>query len=249
MAVVCSDCTTKIITLPLAPPPPRTEGQKSGITKGLNEERIFAISGAATHQDIANGIAITFTTQSAGIGSRSGSGQHDTTMDIGDESKSRSSRRGSQASARSKSRTGDEWDILLATCSQEASGMLFIYRIPIIEEKTQTKSTFKFSPGHTFPIQRHFLHTQVTNLSFNPSSFPSQRHSHLLVSTSAGAVRLYACISSKNERSSRGRRASISDSNPTRDSSGKWLISLYPGFSISPSGIPRESLSQPLNGF
>jgi hypothetical protein len=232
VAVVCSDCTTKIVTLPLTPPAPQLQGQKEPTTA---HTQICAISGASTHQDIASGIAITFTGQSLLTGSRSAS-QHDIGMDVENEKSVMSTRNGGRPSAPSKA--GDGWELLMATYSDEAAGVLLVYRIPILEEKSQSTSVFKFSTDHIFPIQKHFLHTHATKLSFNPSSYPSDRHSHLLVSTTGGAVKLYSCVSPKADRSSRGRRTS--DTDLARDMRGKWLVSLYPGFSISPSGIPQR---------
>jgi hypothetical protein len=236
VAAVCSDCSTKIVTLPLTPPPPQDE-EHVGPT--ISNFQVHTINGAATHKNIASDIAITFTCQSLTPGSRSASGNHDQSMDVENESSVKSSRSGKGTSrTRSRSRTGEGWDLLVATYSSEATGRLLIYRIPILEEKSQSQSVFKFSAEHNFPIKKYFMHTTVTRLAFNPSPYPSERHSHLLVSTSNGAVKLYSCISTKTDRSSRFRRTS--DADATREAEGKWLISLYPGFSTPPSGIHQR---------
>lgn len=242
VAAVCSDCTTKIVTLPSTPPRPEVEMSRRRSIAGrppgkprLNREQILSISGASTHQEIASHVAITFTSQILWTESRRDSLPHET-----QEDSRRSQNHGKGSAARSRSRTEASWDLLLATCSKEASGVLLVYRIPIMEVKGRSSITYRLSSEHVFPIQRQFLRAQVTTLSFNTNVYPSERHSHLLLSTANGAVKVYACQPPLPDRS-RNRRTSLLDTDETgRRSGGRWLLTLYPGFVPSPSGMPQR---------
>ncbi|KAJ5358053.1 hypothetical protein N7541_005211 [Penicillium brevicompactum] len=55
ISVVCSDLSTKVVTLPIAPPHPAQSDSKSW------HIQTFTVNGATTHQDIPRGISLTFT--------------------------------------------------------------------------------------------------------------------------------------------------------------------------------------------
>jgi hypothetical protein len=55
LSVVCSDLSTKVVTLPLVPPHPAQTDAKSW------RIQTFTVNGATTHQDIPRGVSLTFT--------------------------------------------------------------------------------------------------------------------------------------------------------------------------------------------
>jgi hypothetical protein len=55
VSVVCSDLSTKVVTLPLVPPHPVQTDPKSWLIQTLT------VNGATTHQDIPRGVSLTFT--------------------------------------------------------------------------------------------------------------------------------------------------------------------------------------------
>ncbi|KAI9738269.1 MAG: hypothetical protein M1834_008767 [Cirrosporium novae-zelandiae] len=97
-AITCSDCTVRIITIPLIPPIPGSEDSES------HGERIVTLGNNAGHQDIANGVSISFAEYQP---------RHKSIEDeVGNSS----------------------WDLLLASHSGEVSRLLLVYRIPISPE-------------------------------------------------------------------------------------------------------------------
>lgn len=137
-----------------------------------------------------------------------------------------------------ESSSTEEWDLLVATHSAEASGTLLIYRIPIVESSGK-ETTYILPKDDVEPFQRCYLPAPAKKISFNPSSYPSLRHSSLLVAFHSGCVKIYSCFSVRPTKISR--RGSISKSGvETTELEGKWLISFYPGFQKSPSGTMRR---------
>lgn len=135
----------------------------------------------------------------------------------------------------------EQWDLLVATHSAEASGLLLVYRIPVLES-TDKEGKYSLLNDYIEPFQRCYLPTPAKKIAFNPSPYPSVRHSTLLVAFDNACVKIYSCFSTKPSKASRmntGSKGRIE----TGDLEGKWLITLYPGFTQSPSGMAsRKSI-------
>jgi hypothetical protein len=200
VSAVCADYSTRVVTLPLAPPHPT---QTDIATQGVH---IYSIGGGVPHQDIPHGVSLTFTYQE------------------GD----------SQQDAGSKGR----WDLLVATRSTESSGLLLIHRIPIAAEGSAGDFEYRLRVEEV-ETKRRYLPAPAQNIAFNPSSYPAARHSTLLVSFHGGCVKVYSCFSTKPFKSTR-RASSAQSEYETSEPEGKWLISLYPGFEQSTSGLMRR---------
>ncbi|KAJ5114642.1 hypothetical protein NUU61_000401 [Penicillium alfredii] len=172
------------------------------------------INGGVTHQDIPRGVSLTFTCQ-----------------EVEEEQDRRKSHSHIGGSGR--------WDLLVATHSAEGSGVLLLHRIPIQEDLTGKESSFALSEEDIVSQRRH-LPAPAQKIVFNPSAYPSLRHSTLLVAFHSGCVKVYSCFSVKRSSKS-ARRASIpQEEYETIDTEGRWLISLYPGFEQDPAGLPRR---------
>ncbi|OJI83413.1 hypothetical protein ASPTUDRAFT_31410 [Aspergillus tubingensis CBS 134.48] len=177
----------------------------------------ISISGGVSHQEIPRGVSIAFTYQ-----------------EFDQQDQETSSSRGS-----SRSTTG-RWDLLVATHSAESSGLLIIHRIPVAEDEKARGTVYRLCDDEIETKRRH-LPAPAVNISFNPSGYPALRHSTLLVAFHSGCVKVYSCFSTKPLKASR-RSSGAQSEFETVDTEGRWLISLYPGFEQSASGLPRRKI-------
>lgn len=133
--------------------------------------------------------------------------------------------------------TAERWDLLVATHSAEASGLLLIHRIAIWEESNRGQVVYRLS-DEDIESRRRYLPAPAQTIAFNPSGYPSTRHSTLLVVFHSGCVKIYSCFSTKPSKASR--RSGPQSDYETTETEGRWLISLFPGFETAPSGLPRR---------
>ncbi|RAL06765.1 uncharacterized protein BO97DRAFT_447329 [Aspergillus homomorphus CBS 101889] len=136
-----------------------------------------------------------------------------------------------QSLSRSPQYAPGRWDLLVATHSAESAGLLLIHRIPI-------------AAGHQLcddeiETTRRYLPAPATNISFNPSGYPTPRHSTLLVAFHSGCVKVYSCFATKPFKASH-RSSGVQSDSEISQTEGKWLISLYPGFEQNVSGPAKR---------
>lgn len=107
IAVACSDCSIRLVTLPLSPPPKDVEdSSKSGV-------RIVGITGPYSHHDLPSSISVTHT----GVNTE------------GDERVGSRSRSRGAASTNPASKP---WSFLIASTSPTAGGQLLIHQISLV---------------------------------------------------------------------------------------------------------------------
>ncbi|KAE8395364.1 hypothetical protein BDV23DRAFT_105555 [Aspergillus alliaceus] len=210
ISAVCADLSTRVVTLPLSPPHPARFEVSSWV-------QALSISGGVSHQDVPRGVSLAFTYQEAEL------------QEGQDKARSQSGSNGNGPG---------RWDLLVATHSAESSGLLIIHRIPIVEQTDYGEVQYRLDDSD-IDSKRRYLPNPAQNIAFNPSSYPSPRHSTLLVTFHSGCVKIYSCFSTKPLKVSR-RTSSPQNDFGTSDTEGKWLISLYPGFEQSPNGLPRR---------
>ncbi|KAJ5110797.1 hypothetical protein N7532_001332 [Penicillium argentinense] len=209
VAAVCSDLSTRVVTLPLTPPHPKQTDPQSWKIQS------FTVNGGVAHQDIPRGVSLTFTCQ--GIEE-----EHD------------------RHKLRSRTTASGKWDLLVATHSAEGSGVLLLHRIPIREDSSHKELSYRLLE-EDLVSQRRALPSPAQNIAFNPSTYPSVRHSNLLVAFHSGFVKIYSCFSAQQKPPKSGRRSSSAQEDyESIDTEGRWLISLYPGFEQGSTGIPRR---------
>ncbi|KAH0537268.1 hypothetical protein FGG08_005930 [Glutinoglossum americanum] len=244
MAVACADNSVRVITLPLTPPSAASKGREelkrnvlfANAGHGKWGEKMLVISGNSGHQRVPGGVAVTFSPNNptpfdspemVRDHNSNPDGQHDNTQS---DSESRA-----QPSAKTQ-----EWDVLLASHSEEGSGLLFVFRIPILGG-TLGNNDYNISTLHGMPLQTLYLSSPAVTASFNPSRYPSTRHSQLLIVDSKGAVRIYDCYSTlpKAGGSATGRHSS--DYRTSSADEGSWLGSFYPGFASRDFGSEEMS--------
>lgn len=207
VSVICADSKLRIISLPLAPPHPSTEFSRLGI-------QTMSLDATVSHNEIPKGVSITFTCDA----------------DEEDEDLSRS--RSRQKTTQPSPGTTGQWNLLIATHAAEASGTLLVYRVPI---EQAANGSFTMPAKGVQQLQRHILPAPAKSISFNPSPYPSARHTHLLVSFPDGYVKVLACSSV-----SKGSKDSNTDEKAERED--KWLLTLYSGFEKSPCALGRRKM-------
>ncbi|KAI9775769.1 MAG: hypothetical protein M1839_000897 [Geoglossum umbratile] len=241
MAVACADNSVRVITLPLTPPTTASK-ERDELKKnvylahaghGKWGEKMLVITGNFGHQAAPSGIAVTFSPKNPApfdnpVAAQDHSPKPDREQDH--------SQMGSDLRGQPLSKT-QEWDVLLASHSEEGSGVMFVFRIPILGDTAGPSQDCNISTSHETPLQTLYLSSPAVTISFNPSQYPSVRHSQLLVVDSIGAVRIYDCCSSlpKAGGSADYRMSSVEE--------GSWLGSFYPGFGIQDFGSGEMSIT------
>lgn len=217
IATACSDSTIRILSIPITPPSPQSIARpelRTGFTvphtgRGHFGEQMVVIPSVADYQSISKGISITLSSQILQ------SVENSYVADVDRDNPRTQSRNSSRSRTRSRSRpaNGDHsWEFLLASHSDDPSGLLLIYRIPFAGDILGNGSGTR-EPMIPWRIEN--LASPATSVNFNPSPFPSPRHSLLTVAESRGAVRVFDC-------------------KPQSDfNQGSWVFSLYPGFQTS----------------
>lgn len=205
ISAICADFSTRVVALPLAPPQDTNADASQGV-------QTLSISGSGSHQEIPKGVSMTFTFRDD------------------EEGQSRVQIQGELCKDNSsRTQTEGRWDLLVATHSAEASGTLLVYRIPMLEQSSQVEAKYFLPQSHIHPFQKHHLPAPARSISFNPSPYPSSRHSNLLVSFSSGYVKVYSCLAPRQCKVSRSQRDLNGDADAA-ESRGRWLVTLYPGF-------------------
>ena len=222
IAIACSDSSVRVLSIPITPPSPQNLARpnlNSRITvpqagRGLFGEQIVILSGAAGHQSLPKGISITLTSQML-------QSMEDVDMADDDRGEPQSQAWNSSRSSRSRSRPASRessWEFLIASHSDDLSGILVIHRMPFTGDTIGGSGPQE--PNTPWRIQ--CLASPATSISFNSSLFPAPRHSRLVVVELQGAVRIFDC-------------------KPQSElDQGSWLFSLYPSFQSFIVGTPRR---------
>ncbi len=235
VAVACSDYSIRLVTLPLLPPSPASKANtdftrslaSTGNSKGPHGTHMVTLGGNAGHQTVPSGVSITYTSRYAGRTEESEAdmdGYEDDEPQSATRSRHRSLSKGPSPLKHSSGPTA-EWDLMVSSHSPEISGLLLVYRIPIVDATSGSDAVEILSTDHNLPSQIQHLSSPTTRIAFNPSSYPSLRHSQLMVAGSDGAVRTYDCFP-------------FGDTPHGRQ--GSWTFSLYTPFDTCSSSIPRR---------
>jgi len=226
VAVACADLSLRVVIVPLVPPSPSVpDVSRLGI-------RTLKIFGPNSHQEFITDIAITHTVHAEG---------EEVEVDTQVKTRAQTHAQSAQISTNVDSR---KWSLLIASISCTESGLLLVHEIPL-----QGNGALSSKPEHLLPIRRQFLRSSAlgARLAFNPSCYPADRHSSLLVTLPAtSSVKLYQ-IFPTHSRERRGSTAT-SDSASSRASlrtsgsdKGKIALTFLPSFVHNPGTIiPRR---------
>lgn len=228
-AVVCSDSSVRLVVLPLAPPSTRAKrkaetADKPLLTNGQSGpygEQVLVVSGGDKLRGASQRVSLTLAL--APVDADSDLETYDGDIQSGRNPYTGRRRLISQTRSRSRSRSlakGEGWDILVASCSSDASGPLLLHRVPLSPSGSEMDLT---SAEHGAPWNIQHLPSSVASLHFNPSLPGDERHGRLLVAEMKGTVRVLDCLAT---------------------GTSSCLVSLYPSLkdSVSGRGIRKHSL-------
>ncbi|KAI1608913.1 hypothetical protein EDD37DRAFT_130160 [Exophiala viscosa] len=228
VAVACSDASIRVISAPLDPPAIGVED----VSK--MDVQVLKIFGPTSHQEFISDIAVTHTT---GI-------SHD--QDDVERQPRNTTQDGTQPKSTSSSET-PQWSLLIATVSCSGGGLLLVHQVPI-----QSSKMLSTAPEHFLPIRRHHLRasTMSAKLAFNPSPYPAERHSSLLITLpAASCIKLFQVFPT-SPRERRGSTATTDSASTMRSvrtaggSRGKFLMTFLPTFTqeADAAGPRRKSV-------
>jgi hypothetical protein len=186
--VACADSTIRVITLPLSPPP-HVAREKPLSAKPQFGEEVVKVQG---HQSIPRGISMTWTAR----GEPNTKDEPEDGMDLDDEGDTTMTprrRRKQQSRSRSRPRTGEGFDLIVASHSAEMGGLLKIFRFELSE--TALKVAHPIAPYKTLTLRR-----PATQIAFNTAQYPKRRHSQLLITESTGTARIYDIFASSSSK-------------------------------------------------
>ena len=172
VAVACSDCSVRVLTVPLTPPSsgsrPKIELQEQvlGASAGQDSDhaQMVVFSSNSGHRNYPRGISMTLAARSA------------TRIRRVDGLENEES----------------SWDLLIASHSADMSGLLLIHRISILPDGSGLDTE---GSGSIEPWRKQSLASPAKAISFNTSIYPAPRHSQLLVAEGKGPVRIFDCFS------------------------------------------------------
>ncbi|KAF2085349.1 hypothetical protein K490DRAFT_18819, partial [Saccharata proteae CBS 121410] len=214
LSVACADCSVRIITLPLAP--------FHDALKAIRSAQVLRIEGQHGHQSIPTGLAMAWTSRDPST--------FESTEDMEDSDDDGDAR---MIRSFAQNQTGlREWDIVIASHSVELTGLLHIFRIPILMGENQ----WSLSKDPIFPYQTQHLPSPAVQVTFSPAQHPNRRHLQLLVADMKGSVKVYDPLAPSKVRPR--------SSHSTRDSEtklGAWIASFATRYEMSKdstSGLP-----------
>ncbi|KAL9131892.1 MAG: hypothetical protein Q9217_000252 [Psora testacea] len=191
MALAGSDCSVRVLTLPLTPPSPQSKArlQELGTTciiqpgKSLFSEHILILSNGPTFQSLPRGISLTYTSYSS---DEVAGGEK---SDSDSESKNVGQRKAT-AVPRSRSVSGPRenkgWKLLIASHSADLSGLLLIHSVPLSADGTA------IAEGPIMPDISQQLALPANAVRFNSALHPAPEHSQLMI-IEKSAVRIFQC--------------------------------------------------------
>jgi hypothetical protein len=230
VAVACDDCSVRLVSLPLMPPAPTSKDPASW---GVQITKV----GPTSHQDLPSSIAVTHTCPLV-----------DSDDEV-DKSKPRSrsrTRLGNMTATAADSKSGQAWCTLVASTSPTAGGLLLVHQLPLTSDRAPTT----LPESHCLLQRQHFRSPlSASRIYFNPSPYPSERHSNILITfPESGCVKIFQALPDSGSAYPRGRRGSVATTDSTTSSArslpvsaarpGKLLLTLYTGFVESPESVP-----------
>ncbi|KAJ9647018.1 hypothetical protein H2199_002004 [Coniosporium tulheliwenetii] len=240
LSVACTDCTIRVLALPLTPPSAvRKSKQEAGSGIGFFGREQLELASQHGHQSMPDNLSMTWTSRQPLPAA------HDLDPYDEEDTDDAGSGRGSLV-ARDRSRSRDrsdmqEWDLLVASHSSEAAGLLIISRVMLPLDGS-------LSSGQMVPFQVRYLRSPAVKIAFNPTIYPYNRHTRLLVAERTGAVRVYDPLSSPSRRPRSSSRSNVSF-NPQAAPGGSWLGTFLTNYrsqgdpsAISPAVTQRKRI-------
>ncbi|KAK3065256.1 hypothetical protein LTS18_004492 [Coniosporium uncinatum] len=180
VAATCSDCSVRVISLPLTPP------SDAAIAHHQVLESIATLSGQLGHQETPTSVSITWTSRTPPA--------EEVDEEVEEEEEDADGKPALSRSRQSQLRMEEqrEFDLIIASHSADLGGVLKFSRIPL--ESFGAEQIIV--SGAVAQVASLYTRTPVTKLHFNASSYPSRRHSQLLLADTRGIVKVYDALSS-----------------------------------------------------
>ena len=191
LAVACSDFSVRIILIPLLPHSKtmhqmRVLAPNVSAGKGAFGDQMIVLSSGITHRSIPRGLSVSMTPTPLENPEDTHMNEYDTSSNEADLQRS-TSRSASRSCSRSRF-ANYQWDLLVASHSEDLSGLLLIHRIPISAGKAGLSSE-----SHV-PWRIEYLASPTISVHFNSALYPASRHSQLLIAEARGVVRILDCL-------------------------------------------------------
>ena len=240
-AVACFDGQTRVITIPLLPPSKsqktviegRFGSRSAQISAGSWRGQLLALGSPQIYAGFPTRVGLTFSPGEEGSSAEGANGE---IRAKGDKDGNTGSKGRNSASRSSAPRQEMTWDVLVASVSSGAIPMLLVHRIPLICASSSSTAKLSTASDHAIPLQTQDLSSIVSQIYFNPSAHPAERHSQLLVVGSTGCVRIYDCCSRSVHAASQSPTGQKTADDGSGDDRGSWLLSLYTHFADSEVG-------------
>ena len=226
VAVACTDLTISVISAPPHPPTPELHD----ISK--MDIQVVKIEGANSHQQFVSDIAITHT----GLATNE---QEEVEVQTEAKPHTRSQVRSKQENAEVES---VQWSLLIASISCTGPGLLLVHQIPLHDNQISS------SAEHLTPLRRTYLRSSSMSarLSFNPSPYPAERHSTLLITLPSDSTTKVYQIFQTHTRERRGSTATTDSTSTTRSTRhfgterGRFLMTFLPSLSQEASDVGQR---------
>ena len=185
VVLACADLTMKLLTLPLLPPSSQSKKSLTVLSNifpsssghGAYGEQIVTLNGRVTHQNLPKGVSVALVPRSV------------ETSDLGQLANEVSN---PYAQSTEKSR----WDLLVASCSADVTGILLIHRIPLTSEIPQLDAQL---PHQDLLWRVQYLARPAVSIELHvPLHSGQRRWPVVLIAEAEGAVRIYDCCSTSN---------------------------------------------------
>ncbi|KAI4155191.1 MAG: hypothetical protein LQ341_000224 [Variospora aurantia] len=194
MAVVCSDSSVRLVILPLAPPTEsaKRKAEAAGKTfvankqSGVYGERTLIISEGSDYPGVPKCVALTLTHALVETSS-------DLDVDRDDDKPGSvtsidhrpTSRTWTRSISRSRAKN-EAWDILVASCSSNASSPLLIHRAAMSSNGSRVEI-------NRVPWSIQHVRSPLVSLQFHPALPGDKMNGRLLAAESNGMVKILSC--------------------------------------------------------
>jgi len=211
VVVACADSSVRLISLNLQP------SRKAGYSEVILDRN------QRGYCHPSKGVAVTYILQRT---SRTGLGIDHTEHDIQNGDLGAFGGRRTSNGSDYSSTEENLCELLIASHSSDATGVLHIWRVPLEGDKSLV--TPKSQP--VLPTQTQLLPNPLATMSFNPSPPSSRSHGQLLLADSHGIVRVYKALLPTGLRTPR----SVSHS------AGTWLATFCVPFREGDSALGKQ---------
>ena len=215
VTAACADCSIRLITMPLKPPPSLGTKQSQGNkTYRSGNKDVTVVEVTSAFHSVPRGVSLTWTSD---VSSPTSIAEDDSGGD--DDDTNERGKLGGRSRSNFRSNKIPAWELIVAAHSSDITGLLTIIRVPLVTSGKKSS----ISDQEIYPVQTQYLPFPATSLAFNPSHYPSYAHGQILLADAKGTVRIYNTLPNCKSRFDR----------PSVNNQGSWLATFYSPFDDS----------------